>query len=502
VTDPHFGTIMQTPREWKSHGMDISSELTERFFRYTAIASQSNAASTQLPSSPGQMELAHLLAKELNLMGVQDVIVDDQAIVTGIRRGTRPHAPRVGFIAHLDTADVGLQASIRPQIHHFTGSDLCLDREQDIWLRVQEHPEINRWVDHDIITSDGTSVLGADNKAAIAVIMTLLARLEGTGNYGDIAVAFVPDEEIGLRGAKALDLERFSCDFAYTIDCCELGEVVTENFNAACCEIIFEGVSAHPMSAKGKLINPVLMAQDFIGQFDRKDTPEHTEATEGFFWISDLVANDSRATLQVLIRDFETCSFEARKQKLAAIVDTTKRQYPSGNIQCRITDEYRNVGPCLLKDTRPMELLLTSLDRLNVEPKLMSMRGGTDGAVLSERGIPTPNMFTGAYNFHSRFEFLPIPAFVKSFEVAAMICRLAADQCDPHAQSPSTRTARPRSRPIKNPSPPRSPAGQTISFGNQCIQSPVTIEHPVAAIQMVSAMRSGIQPSSSRAPIE
>ncbi|OYR24193.1 M42 glutamyl aminopeptidase family protein [Brucella pseudogrignonensis] len=358
-------------------------------------------------------------------MGVQDVIVDDQAIVTGIRRGTVPDAPRIGFIAHLDTADVGLEASIRPQIHRFAGSDLCLNKEKDIWLRVDENPEINRWVGHDVITSDGTSVLGADNKAAIAVIMTLLARLDESGRYGDVAVAFVPDEEIGLRGAKALDLQRFSCDFAYTIDCCELGEVVTENFNAASCEITFHGISAHPMSAKGKLLNPVLMAQDFIAQFDRLDTPEHTEGTEGFYWMSNLVANDSKATLQVLIRDFDTVSFEARKQKIATILDAMKPRFPSGEIDCRMNDEYRNVGPFFLQDPRAMKLLLTSLDSTNVKPKLISMRGGTDGAVISERGIPTPNMFTGAYNFHSRFEFLPVPAFVKSYEVAAMLCYTA-----------------------------------------------------------------------------
>lgn len=406
--------------------MDISTELTERFFRYLAIATQSDATSSKLPSTPGQMELAHLLAKELTLLGVEEVIVDDHAIVTGIRRGTEPCAPRIGFIAHLDTADVGLEASIRPQVHRFTGNDLCLHRELDIWLRVDEHPEIKDWIGHDVITSDGTSVLGADNKAAIAVIMTLLARLDKIGHYGDIAVAFLPDEEIGLRGAKALDLERFSCDFAYTIDCCELGEVVTENFNAASCEITFQGVSAHPMSAKGKLLNPVLMAHDFIAKFDRKDTPEHTEGTEGFYWMSDLVANDSTATLQVLIRDFDDASFEGRKQKVTAIVGAMKRAYPSGEIHCRLTDQYRNVDPFLRQDPRPMELLLASLDKVNVKPKPISMRGGTDGAVLSMRGIPTPNMFTGAYNFHSRFEFLPVPAFVKSYEVAAMLCRTAA----------------------------------------------------------------------------
>ncbi|ANG99044.1 peptidase T [Brucella sp. NBRC 12952] len=405
--------------------MDINTELTERFFRYIAIASQSDATSLHLPSSPGQLELARLLARELILMGVHDVIVDEQAIVTGIRRGTVPDAPRIGFIAHLDTADVGLEASIRPQIHRFAGSDLCLNKEKDIWLRVDENPEINRWVGHDVITSDGTSVLGADNKAAIAVIMTLLARLDESGRYGDVAVAFVPDEEIGLRGAKALDLRRFSCDFAYTIDCCELGEVVTENFNAASCEITFHGISAHPMSAKGKLLNPVLMAQDFIAQFDRLDTPEHTEGTEGFYWMSNLVANDSKATLQVLIRDFDTVSFEARKQKIATILDAMKPRFPSGEIDFRMNDEYRNVGPFFLQDPRAMKLLLTSLDSTNVKPKLISMRGGTDGAVISERGIPTPNMFTGAYNFHSRFEFLPVPAFVKSYEVAAMLCYTA-----------------------------------------------------------------------------
>lgn len=408
--------------------MAISQELTERFFRYAAIASQSDVKSSQLPSSSGQLTLARLLAKEMVGLGVSDVVVDDSAIVTGVWRGTRSDAPRIGFIAHLDTADVGLSASVRPQIHRFSGDDLCLNREENIWLRVEQFPEMGQWLNQDIITSDGTSVLGADNKAAIALIMTLLARLDETGTYGDIAIAFVPDEEIGLRGARALDLERFSCDFAYTIDCCELGEVVTENFNAASCEVVFEGISAHPMSAKDKLVNPILMAQDFISQFDRTDTPEHTEDRAGFFWMTDLVANDSKATLQVLIRDFDNASFIARKEKITAAVVTTRNRYPSSDIQHSFADGYRNVGDYLSDDPRAMSLLLRAFDSVKVKPKLISMRGGTDGAVLSERGIPTPNMFTGAYNFHSRFEFLPIPAFVKSFEVVATICQLAATQ--------------------------------------------------------------------------
>ncbi|WP_176056398.1 peptidase T [Brucella intermedia] len=406
--------------------MTRDQELTERFFRYLAIPSQSDVTSSELPSTPGQLQLARLLATELQELGLQDVVVDDQAIVTALLRGKRPGCPRIGFIAHLDTADIGLSPEIRPAVHRFTGSDICLNREADTWLRVDEHPEIRRWQNQDIITGDGTSVLGADNKAAIAVIMTVLAHLTDPTCHGDIFVAFVPDEEIGLRGAKVLDLSRFPCDFAYTIDCCEVGEVVVENFNAASCEIIFHGVSAHPMSAKNKLVNPLLMAQNFIALFDPMDTPEHTEEREGFFWFTDLKADDSSARLQVLIRDFDDDNFERRKQKIAESAEIIRRKYSAGHVEYHLTDAYRNVGPRLKQDPRPMKLLLDALEKVNIEPRLISMRGGTDGAVLSERGIATPNMFTGAYNFHSRCEFLPVPAFVKSFETVLTICHLAA----------------------------------------------------------------------------
>jgi len=407
--------------------MGIRNELVGRFFRYVAMESQSNAASTHLPSSPGQLELARLLAGEMRVLGVDDVVVDEHAIVTGVKRGNRPGAPRIGFIAHLDTIDVGLSAIIRPQIKRFEGEDLCLNPEKDIWLRIAEHPEILPWQNQDIILGDGTSVLGADNKAAISVIMTLLANLNLSQPHGDIVVAFVPDEEIGLRGAKALDLSRFPCDFAYTIDCCELGEVVVENFNAASGEIAFTGVSAHPMSAKGVLVNPLLMALDFISHFDRNETPERTEKREGYFWFKDLVANDSEARLKVMIRDFDKVKFEQRKQRIDDVVERIGSQYPSGSVQYSVTDTYHNIGDYLQGDNRSAELLFSALDRLGIERKLTPMRGGTDGAALSARGLPTPNFFTGAYNFHSRFEFLPVPAFEKSYETALMLCTLAAE---------------------------------------------------------------------------
>lgn len=408
--------------------MSIRQQLIERFFRYLSIASQSDAAATSLPSTPGQQRLAELLADELRALGLDDVVVDDRATVTALKRGTIPGAPKIGFIAHLDTFDAGLSPHIRPQLLRFTGEDLCLNRDEDIWLRAAEHPQLRDWVGAEIIAGDGTSVLGADNKAAITVIMTLLANLGPQDAHGDILVAFVPDEEIGLRGAKVLDLSRFACDFAYTIDCCELGEVVIENFNAASAEIILTGVSTHPMSAKGVLVNPLLMAQDFISRFDRAETPENTEGRESYVWFNAITANASEARLGALIRDFDKQSFEARKRRIEEVASEIAALYPTGRVECRVTDTYGNIHDSLGQDRRSVDLLFGALEALQISKKQIPMRGGTDGAALSARGLPTPNFFTGAYNFHSRYEFLPVPAFEKSFEVARMICTLAAGQ--------------------------------------------------------------------------
>lgn len=406
--------------------MSIRQQLTDRFFRYLSIASQSDAKAVTLPSTPGQQQLAAMLADELRALGLDEVVLDRHATVTAVKRGTVPDAPKIGFIAHLDTFDAGLSPEIRPQLLRFEGEDLCLNRAEDIWLRVADHPQLRDWQGAEIIAGDGTSVLGADNKAAIAVIMTLLANLGPQDAHGDILVAFVPDEEIGLRGAKALDLSRFACDFAYTIDSCELGEVVVENFNAAAAEITLTGVSAHPMSAKGVLVNPVLMAQDFIACFDRAETPENTEGREGYVWFNSITANASEAKLGALIRDFDKESFAARKRRIGAVAAEIAALYPTGRVEARITDTYGNIHDSFDQDQRPVALLFSALERLQIQKKQIPMRGGTDGAALSARGLPTPNFFTGAYNFHSRYEFLPVPAFEKSYEVARMICMLAA----------------------------------------------------------------------------
>lgn len=404
----------------------LARELTRRFYRYLAVSSQSDAKSTTLPSTPSQHEMAALLAQELRDLGLQQVEIDQHATVTAVKPGNTPGAPRIGFITHIDTVDVGLSPDIHPQKLTFTGDDLCLNAEQQIWLRVAEHPEILPYRGQEIIFSDGTSVLGADNKAAVSVVMTLMENLQG--KHGDVVVAFVPDEEIGLRGAKALDLEtRFNVDFAWTIDCCELGEVVYENFNAAAAEIRFTGVPAHPMSGKGVLVNPLLMAHDFISHFDRQATPEHTEGREGYIWFNEMQANASIATLNASIRDFDLAGFAARKQQLQAVRDIIAARYPTGKVELTLRDIYSNISNAMGEDRRAVDLIFAALQALDIAPKVIPMRGGTDGAALSAKGLLTPNFFTGAHNFHSRFEFLPVTSFVKSYQVAEKLCYLAAE---------------------------------------------------------------------------
>ena len=404
----------------------LASQLTQRFFRYLAISSQSDPRATTLPTTPGQHEMARELADELSRLGLDDIVIDDHATVTAVKRGNVPGAPRIGFITHIDTVDVGLSPDIHPQILRFTGDDLCLNSEKQIWLRVAEHPEILAYPDEEIIFSDGTSVLGADNKSAVTVVMTVLENLTPEHRHGDIVVAFVPDEEVGLRGAKALDLSRFAVDFAWTIDCCELGEIVYENFNAAAAEIRFTGVTAHPMSAKGVLVNPLLMAADYISHFDRLQTPEHTAGREGYVWFNGIQGDQNSTLLQASIRDFDSESFLRRKQQIGDVAEKIAAQYPTASVEFSIGDTYSNISNAIGDDRRAIDLMFEAMESIGVTPKHTPMRGGTDGAALSAKGLLTPNFFTGAHNFHSKFEFLPLRAFEASYHTAFQLCLLAA----------------------------------------------------------------------------
>lgn len=405
----------------------LTQELQSRFFRYVGVTSQSCASNPTIPSTEGQRALAKLLENELKELGIKDVFLDEHSVLIAHFKGNNSQAPKVGFVAHLDTVDVGLSPDIKPQIKHFDGNDICLNQDKNIWLKVEDHPEIKPYNGDDIILSDGTSVLGADNKAAVTVLMTLMHHASSHPNeYGDIYVAFVPDEEIGLRGAKVMDLTRFPVDFAYTIDCCQLGEVVYETFNAASVNVRIKGVTAHPMSAKNVMVNPIRVAHDFIGCFDRQDSPEHTEKREGYFYVTDLQANADSAEIKLSIRDFDKKSYESRKHFIGEVVNLISARHPKAKIEYQVTDVYSNIHDSLGEDKTAINLIFDAMKTLAIQPNVIAMRGGTDGSALSTRGIFTPNYFTGAHNFHSCFEFLPMQSFIKSYQLTQLICQLIA----------------------------------------------------------------------------
>jgi len=404
----------------------LAERLIERFFRYVAVTSQSDAAVATVPSTPGQWTMARLLEAELKQLGLADVHLDDHAVLTARLPATVAGAARLGFCAHIDTVDVGLSPDIHPRRVAFTGADICLNAGRDIWLCAAEHPELAPHVGEEMIVTDGTSVLGADNKAAVTILMELLGALgRDKPPHGEIAVALVPDEEIGLRGSKALDLSRFPVDFAYTIDGCEVGEFVFETFNAAQVSIDIKGVTAHPIFAKGVLVNPVLVAADLIGRFDPLDTPEHTEGREGYCYVTAITSNAAAANVKMSLRDFDPAGLARRKQMVEAAVAATRAAHPRAEIACAIEDSYSNIATSLGNDRRCLELLERGFADVGVAPRIMPLRGGTDGSALSLRGIPTPNYFTGGLNFHSRFECLPVPSLLLAYRLTERLCRLA-----------------------------------------------------------------------------
>ncbi|MBO6258212.1 MAG: peptidase T [Succinivibrio sp.] len=406
--------------------MNIEETLTKRFLRYVAIPSQSDDSVKTIPTSEGQTTLARLLAEELKELCLTDISVDEHSVVYATLQGNA-EAPVIGFLAHLDTVNVSLSPKISPQIIHYTGGDVVLNREKNIVIKLSEHPELEQFKDEDIIFTDGTSVLGADDKSAIANIMTMLEILHNdpTIRHGTLRIAFVPDEEIGLCGSKVMDLDKFKVDFAYTIDCSGLGQVVYETFNAGTVKIRIKGISAHPMSAKNELVNPMLVAHDLISMFDRGQTPEHTEGREGYWWFSQASADPLYCSLTMLIRDHDKKRYEWRKQFVKDAVDMLRKIHPRAEIDLDIQDVYENIANNVVREDRPVAMIYQALEELGIESVTYAMRGGTDGSQLSARGIVTPNYFSGAFNFHSYAEFLPISSFKNSLDVTLKLIELS-----------------------------------------------------------------------------
>lgn len=408
--------------------------MMHRFCRYVRIPSQSKPnGGTQVPSTESQWDMARTIMKECEDMGLIDLSLSDKCVLTGrLPAHTEPGCdrkiPAVGFCAHLDTVDVDLSPVVHPQlVEHYDGSDIVLNADKNIVMTVSDHPELRDYVGQDLITTDGTSVLGADNKAAITNVMTALHTLTThPGLYhGDIYVAFVPDEECGLFGSKNMDFSKFPVDFAYTIDSCALGEIVYETFNAGSATVTIHGVSAHPMSAKGNLVNPTLLACDFINMFDRSETPECTEGKEGYIWCQAVESNQSKAVVSLNIRDHSKEKYEEKKRRIAANVEKLKQMEPRASITCEMEDTYGNIADAITDDNhKAIDYIFDAFKELQIQPKPIAMRGGTDGSFISTKGILTPNYFTGGLNFHSRYEFLPLPSLEKSYEVTMKLIDL------------------------------------------------------------------------------
>ncbi len=412
----------------------VREELVERFYRYVGIPSQSCPnGGTKVPSTDSQWDMARQLEKELKELGLVDIHLSDKCVLTAklpanLPEGTDRKVPAVGFVTHLDTVDVCLSPEVHPQmVKGYDGKDIVLNKEQDIVMKVSEHPELLDYKGQDLIVTDGTSVLGSDNKAAVTNVMTALSTLvhDASLHHGDIYVAFVPDEECGLYGSKNMDFSRFPVDFAYTIDCCALGEVVYETFNAGGATVTIHGVSAHPMSAKGVLVNPTLLAVDFINMFDRKETPECTEGKEGYIWCQGMESNQSTAKVLLNIRDHNKEKYEEKKRRIVENCKKLQAANPRAKIEWVVEDVYGNIADAITDDNhKAIDYIYMAMENLEIEPKTIAMRGGTDGSFISTKGILTPNYFTGGLNFHSRFEFLPVPSLEKSYEMTMKLIDL------------------------------------------------------------------------------
>ena len=415
---------------------ETEEELVKRFLRYVKVPSQSEAnGGTKVPSTESQWDMAHLLQKELAELGAEDISLSEYCVLTArlpanLPAGAPP-APAVGFCAHMDTVDVSLSPVVKPRRLHYEGGDIVLNERKNIVMRAAEHPELAPYVGQEIIVTDGTSVLGADNKAAVANVMTALATLAGDPAipHGDLYVAFVPDEECGLWGSKHMDFAKFPVAYAYTIDCCALGEVVYETFNAGSATVTIQGVSAHPMSAKGVLVNPTLLAVDFVNLFDRRETPECTEGTEGYIWCQTIRSNPSTAVVELNIRDHDKARYEGRKRLILENIEKLQKREPRARVTYTMEDTYGNIADAVTDANRSaIDNLYEAMNRLDITPKTIAMRGGTDGSFISTKGILTPNYFTGALNFHSNCEFLPIPSLRKSYEVTMELIALTYEK--------------------------------------------------------------------------
>ena len=401
--------------------------LTERFLKYVSFCTTSDDETNMTPSTPGQMEFAKYLAAELKEIGLQEVTLDENGYVMATLPANADGKPTIGFIAHMDTAPDASGKNVKARIvENYDGQDILLNAEKNIVFEVAKYPEILDYIGQDIIVTDGTTLLGADDKAGLAEIVTACEYLiqHPEIKHGKIRVGFTPDEEIG-QGADHFDVKKFGCDFAYTMDGGAIGELEYENFNAAGCKVKVHGVNVHPGYGYHKMINSMRIANHFATMLPRWETPEHTQGYEGFYHLIAMNGSVEETTLQYIIRDHDRARFESRKREIEHLARKINQEYGEGTIEVEIRDQYYNMREKVEPVMHIVTLVEEAMKAVGVTPKVQPIRGGTDGARLSFEGLPCPNIFAGGVNFHSRFEYLPIPSMEKAMQVILQIVQKA-----------------------------------------------------------------------------
>ena len=404
--------------------------VVDRFLDYVKFDTQSDELTNLTPSTPGQMIFAQHLEQILQSMGLKDISLDENGYLMATLPGNSPKGdlPVVGFIAHLDTSPDMSGRHVNPRIvKNYDGGDITLNAEKNIVLSPAEFPELNHYKGQDLIVTDGTTLLGADDKAGIAEIITAVGYLMNHPEikHGDIRIAFNPDEEIG-QGAHKFDVKRFGADWAYTMDGGEIGELEYENFNAAVARVTFTGRNVHPGYAKHKMINSIRIANQFAIMLPRWETPEHTEGYEGFYHLISIEGSVEKTTLTYIIRDHDRDRFERRKKEFEHLTRKINHEFP-GVASLDIKDQYYNMREKIEPVKHIIDIAIKAMELAGVEPKVVPIRGGTDGAQLSFKGLPCPNIFAGGLNFHGRYEFVPIPSMEKASQVIVEIARLVAE---------------------------------------------------------------------------
>ena len=405
--------------------------LLERFLKYVSIHTTSDENTCLVPSTPQQMEFAKILAEELKDMGMQDVSLDKKGyLMATLPSNIDKDVPTVGFISHLDTSPDMSGKNVKPRIvENYDGNDIILNEKENIVLSPKQFPELTMYRGQSLVVTNGLTLLGADDKAGIAEIMTAMDYFIKNPDvkHGKVRIAFNPDEEIGL-GAHHFDVEKFGCQFAYTMDGGEIGELEYENFNAAGAKVTFYGTNVHPGYAKNKMVNSMKIATKFMATVPANESPEYTDGYEGFYHLTGIGGDVEKTTVSYIIRDHDRKKFEERKALLQMLVDKINSEFGDNTATLEVKDQYYNMKEKVEPVKYIVDIASEAIRQAGVEPKVKPIRGGTDGAQLSFKGLPCPNIFAGGHNFHGKYEFVPIQSMEKATEVVKNIIKIVANR--------------------------------------------------------------------------